>query len=108
VAREAAAVLAALAETRTAARDFLEALLDDLPPLPAAWAERAANSYDQLLDLAEPLAAALAPPGGGILWSLADWRADTHARLEQIAELDAEAVNHLRRGQQAEYTPEDC
>jgi hypothetical protein len=104
-AAELAAALTALAEARTAARDFLEAYRDDLPP--AAGAERAANLYDQLVDLAEPLAAALAPPGGVILWSQPDWRAETRGRLEQIAELDAEAVNSLRRAQEAEYAPED-
>jgi hypothetical protein len=104
---EAAAALSALAEARAAARDFLEAAGDDLPPGPAAGAERAADLFGQLLDLTDPLAAALAPPGGEILWSQPDWRAEARARLEQIAELDAQAVNTLRRAQQADYTPED-
>jgi hypothetical protein len=107
VATEAAIALAALVEARTAARDFLEAQLDDLPPLAAAWAERAANAYEYLLDLAEPLSAALTAPGRDILWAEPEWRSESHERLEQIAELDAEAVNSLRRIAEADYSPDE-
>ena len=107
VAGEAAAALAALVESRTAARDFLEGQVEELLEPEAAGAERAAGLYGQLLDLLEPLSVALGAPGGEILWGHAEWRAEHYARLEEIAELDAEAVNCLRRGGEAEYEPEE-
>lgn len=106
VAAEAAGALAALAESRAAARDFLEGSLEGLPTAIAVGAERAADLYGRMLDLAEPLSAALNGPGGRILWAQPDWRAEAGARLEQISELDAEAVNCLRRGAAAEYAPD--
>ncbi len=106
VAGEAAAALTALVGARTAARDFLEAQREQLPQPAAAWVARAAALYDHLLDLLEPLSVALAAPEGEILWAHPEWRAEHYERLEQIAELDAEAVNCLRRSGE-EYTPDE-
>ncbi len=97
VAAEAARALAALVEGRAAARDYLEHSAERLLPATTAGAERAADLYVRVLDLAEPLSAALNGPGAEILWAQPDWRAEARERLEQIAELDAEAVNCLRR-----------
>ena len=74
--------------------------MEVLPEPTAAWAERAAGRYDALLDRLEPLSVALAGPGGEILWASPDWRAEHYERLEEIAELDAEAVNCLRRSEE--------
>ena len=106
-AAQAEAAFGALLEARTAARDFLEAILEDLPPLASSWAERAVGHYEQLFERLDPLAAALAPPGGPILWAHSEWRPETYRRLQEIAELDAEAVNCLRRSAEAEYAPEE-
>lgn len=106
LAREAARALAELVERRAAARDFLEEGLERLSPARAAGAERAADCYGRFLDLAEPLSAALSEPGAEILWAQPDWRAEVRERLEQISELDAEAVNCLRRGAELEYAPD--
>jgi len=102
-----AAALAALVEARTAARDFVTAHAADLPDLPAAWAERAGDRYERLLDLLEPLAAEIAGPGAQVLWSQEEWRESAHRRLEAAAELDAQALGCLRRAAEADYAPED-
>ncbi len=107
LAREAAGALTALAENRMLARDFLEAQVPDLEVPLASAAQRALGLYDQMLDCLEPLSEALSAPEGDLLWTDPDWRVAARARLAEVAELDAEAVNCLRRGGEAEYALED-
>jgi len=102
-----AATLAALVEARTEAQEFLLAQTECLLPLPAAWTQRAADLYEQMLDLLEPLTVQLSGPERDILWAQEDWRQATAELLGEVAELDAQAVNCLRRAPEAEFAPEE-
>lgn len=107
VAAPVAATLTALVEARTAAQEFLLVQAEDLPPLPGAWAQRAADLYEQMLGLLEPLTVQLSGPEKDILWAQEDWRPVNAELLEEVAELDAQAVNCLRQAPEAEFAPEE-
>jgi hypothetical protein len=104
LAAELGACLAALAVARGAAQEFLREATQGLAPAPAAWVRRAVNQYELLLERLEPLAERLAAPENQPPWSAED-QTEIAGALEAVAELDAEAVNCLRRAPEAEYGP---
>ena len=96
--------LAALVEARGAAQDFLQGVTPDLTPLPAAWARRAADHYERMLERLEPLAERLSEvEDAGPEPEQA--QASTVAALEELATLDAEALDSLHSAPTATYTP---
>ncbi len=98
-------LIATLIDSRAAAIDFLQTSADLFPPIPAAWLQRAADCYTELVDLLEtrtpPVFDALATD------ALTDpqWRQQWIERMGQVAELDMEASHCLRRSLSADFPP---
>jgi hypothetical protein len=100
------ATLAGLVRDRGAVVDYLQDLLPGLGQLEGAWVEQALSAYTEVLDLAEPWAAAESPLGGIGGWE-PGVREALRGQWETLAEGDARAANHLRRSQEASHLPEE-
>jgi len=96
-----------LADARTAAAGFLEALADRLEPIPAAWLRRAAERYRTLVEALETGGAPIDQETLALLEAPEAREAWADA-LARAAAIDQAAAADLRLSLEATWTPDDA